>query len=70
MSYFWIFLGGGLGSITRFAGSDFIARQFGDTFPRGTLLVNVTGSFSFVLCMVAVWLGHLGVASFNSPKAL
>ena len=45
MSYFWIFLGGGLGSIARFAGSGFIARHFGETFPWGTLLVNVTGSF-------------------------
>ena len=45
MTYFWIFLGGGLGSIARFAGSGFIARQFGETFPWGTLLVNVTGSF-------------------------
>ena len=45
MSYIWIFLGGGLGSIARFAGSGFIARHFGETFPWGTLLVNVTGSF-------------------------
>jgi CrcB protein len=131
MSYFWIFLGGGLGSITRFAGSGYVARHFGETFPWGTLLVNVTGSFiigffatltdpdgrwlvapstrqfvmigvcggyttfssfslqtlnlardgewfraganatlSFVLCMVAVWLGHLLATSLNSSKGL
>lgn len=131
MSYFWIFLGGGLGSIARFAGSGFIARHFGETFPWGTLLVNVTGSFiigffatltdtdgrwlvapsvrqfvmigicggyttfssfslqtlnlardgewfraganatlSFMLCMIAVWLGHLLAATFNSSKGL
>jgi fluoride exporter len=45
MSYFWIFLGGGLGSIARFAGSGYIARHFGESFPWGTMLVNVTGSF-------------------------
>jgi fluoride exporter len=45
MSYLWIFLGGGLGSIARFAGSGFVARQFGETFPWGTLLVNISGSF-------------------------
>lgn len=45
MSYLWIFLGSGLGGVARFAGSGFIARQFGETFPWGTLLVNVTGSF-------------------------
>lgn len=45
MSYLWIFLGGGLGSLARYAASGLIARQFGETFPWGTLLVNVTGSF-------------------------
>jgi len=131
MSYFWIFLGGGLGSIARLAGSGFFARHFGETFPWGTLLVNVTGSFligcfatltgpdgtwlvpptarqfvmigvcggyttfssfslqtlslaqdgewfkaggnamlSFALCLIAVWLGHLLAANFNSLKGL
>jgi CrcB protein len=129
MSYFWIFLGGGLGSIARFAGSGYVARHFGETFPWGTLLVNVSGSFiigcfatltdtdgrwlvapsarqfvmigvcggyttfssfslqtlnlardgewfraganatlSFVLCMIAVWLGYVLAASLNSAK--
>ena len=45
MSYFWVFIGGGLGSMARFAFSGWIARQFGETFPWGTLLVNVSGSF-------------------------
>jgi len=44
MSYFWIFLGGGIGSVARFAASGLAARQFGETFPWGTLIVNVTGS--------------------------
>ena len=131
MSYFWIFLGGGLGSIARFAASGLIARHFGETFPWGTLLVNVSGSFiigffstftdsegrwlvspsvrqfvmigicggyttfssfslqtlnlvrdgewfragansmlSFVLCMIAVWCGHLLAATLNSSKGL
>ena len=45
MTYLWIFIGGGLGSIARFAGSGLIARAFGETFPCGTLLVNISGSF-------------------------
>jgi CrcB protein len=45
MSYLWIFIGGGLGSIARFVFSSLIARQFGETFPWGTLLVNISGSF-------------------------
>jgi CrcB protein len=45
MSYFWIFVGGGLGSLARFGCSGFVANRFGETFPWGTLLVNVIGSF-------------------------
>jgi CrcB protein len=131
MSYFWIFLGSGLGGVARFGASGFVARHFGETFPWGTLLVNVTGSFiigcfatltgtegrwlvapttrqfvmigvcggyttfssfslqtlslardgewlkagansvlSFLLCLAAVWLGHLLAANLNSPKGL
>lgn len=42
----WIFLGGGLGSLARFWISGAVARQFGETFPWGTLLANVSGSFA------------------------
>lgn len=45
MSYLWIFIGSGLGGVARFGASGFVARRFGETFPWGTLLVNVTGSF-------------------------
>jgi CrcB protein len=34
-----------MGSMARFWASGVIARQFGETFPWGTLLVNVSGSF-------------------------
>jgi fluoride exporter len=42
---FWIFLGGGVGSLARWGASAFIAGRVGETFPWGTLFVNVTGSF-------------------------
>jgi len=42
---FWIFIGGGLGSLARWGASGLIANRFGQTFPWGTLVVNVTGSF-------------------------
>src|SRR4051812_10794241 len=41
----WIFLGGGLGSLARWWFSGIIDGTVGQTFPWGTLLVNVTGSF-------------------------
>lgn len=41
----WVGLGGGLGSMARYACSGWAARSFGETFPWGTLLVNVVGSF-------------------------
>jgi CrcB protein len=44
MSYFWVSLGGALGTAARFWLSAVIGRHFGETFPWGTLLVNVSGS--------------------------
>lgn len=43
--YFWIAAGSALGGVSRFWLSGVIARAFGETFPWGTLIVNVTGSF-------------------------
>ena len=40
-----IFLGGGLGSLARWWVSGYVAGRFGQTFPWGTLIVNVSGSF-------------------------
>lgn len=44
--YLWVALGGALGSILRFSCSGLIAHHFGETFPWGTVLVNVVGSFA------------------------
>ncbi|MCW5557947.1 MAG: fluoride efflux transporter CrcB [Verrucomicrobiae bacterium] len=44
-----IFLGGGLGSLVRWGLSGFVARHWGETFPWGTLVINVTGSFAIGL---------------------
>jgi fluoride exporter len=44
--YVLIALGGALGSVTRFFLSGVVASQFGATFPWGTLIVNVSGSFA------------------------
>jgi CrcB protein len=127
--YLLIALGGALGSVARFALSGFVASHVGETFPWGTLVINVTGSFvigffatltepegrvlvgpagrqffmtgvlggfttfssfslqtlnlardgdwlratgnsagSLVLCLLAVWLGHLAAALLNAMK--
>ncbi len=44
-NYIWVAIGGALGSVGRFWASGLIANKFGQTFPFGTLVVNVTGSF-------------------------
>jgi CrcB protein len=122
-------LGGALGSVARYWFSGVVAHQFGERFPWGTLLVNISGSFaiglfysltesegswqvpptwrqffmigicggyttfssfslqtlslardgqwfraganavlSLVLCLLAVWLGHVIAMSFNAMK--
>jgi CrcB protein len=41
---YWLVAGGGaLGSVARYWLSGMIGRRFGETFPYGTLLVNITG---------------------------
>ncbi|WP_418160595.1 fluoride efflux transporter CrcB [Benzoatithermus flavus] len=44
-TYFWIACGSALGGMSRFWCSGFVAKRFGGTFPWGTMLVNVVGSF-------------------------
>ena len=43
--YLLIALGGALGSVLRFFLSGLVASHVGETFPWGTLLVNVSGAF-------------------------
>jgi CrcB protein len=43
--YLWIGLGSALGGMARYWCSGVVAGAFGETFPWGTLVVNVVGSF-------------------------
>ena len=45
VTYFWIAVGSALGGIARFFVSGVTAQLIGETFPWGTLIVNITGSF-------------------------
>jgi CrcB protein len=128
-AYLYIMIGSALGGAGRYWCSGYVARHFGETFPWGTIIVNVAGSFvigffatltgpdgrflvntnarqfviaglcggyttfsafslqtlnlmrdgewlrasgniglSVVLCMLAVWLGHITAASINQLK--
>lgn len=42
--YFWVAVGGAIGSVARFWFTGVAARLFGETFPWGTLLINILGS--------------------------
>jgi len=44
-AYLWIAVGGALGSMARYWCTGAAERLFGETFPWGTLLINIFGSF-------------------------
>jgi CrcB protein len=45
LTYLWVAIGGALGSVGRFWLNGLISARFGETFPWGTMLINITGSF-------------------------
>ena len=54
-TYLWIALGSALGGVARYWSSGFVAQHIGETFPFGTLAVNILGSFAigFVATLTA-----------------
>ncbi len=128
-NYIWVMIGSALGGGARYWCSGFVAERIGETFPWGTLFINILGSLvigffatltgpdgrflvgttarqfvmvgicggyttfsafslqtlnlardgewfrvsayvalSVVLCLIAVWLGHIAAATFNQMK--
>jgi fluoride exporter len=53
LKYLYIFLGGGLGTVSRYILSVFIYNLYGRVFPLGTLIINLTGCFviGFLTCL-------------------
>src|SRR3954453_20807800 len=45
LAYLWVAIGGALGSVARYGIGGVVSDKFGGTFPWGTLVVNVSGSF-------------------------
>lgn len=61
LTYLWIAIGGALGSVGRYWLNGVVAARFGETFPMGTVAVNVAGSFVIgVLAALTVAEGRMG----------
>jgi CrcB protein len=45
LAYLWVAIGGALGSMARYGIGGLVSEKFGQAFPWGTLLINITGSF-------------------------
>ncbi|MSR67018.1 MAG: fluoride efflux transporter CrcB [Pedosphaera sp.] len=72
MNWFWIGLGGAIGSISRFAIGNWVQQKLNAKlpalldFPTGTILVNVSGSF---LIGLLAFLKKSGGESLLAPSA-
>ena len=55
INYIFVFVGGGIGSVARFLVASWIGQKWGRSFPLGTLVVNVSGSFliGFLMTLMA-----------------
>ncbi len=53
MAYMWVAMGGALGSVARYWLNGVVSAKSGETFPLGTLVVNVIGSL--LIGAAAAW---------------
>ena len=58
MAWAWVIIGSALGGMARYGISGAVARRIGETFPWGTLAVNVSGSFVIGVFAALVMPGH------------
>ncbi len=45
LAYLWVAIGGAIGSMARFGIGGLVSHKVGESFPFGTLAVNIAGSF-------------------------
>jgi CrcB protein len=65
----WVAIGSALGAMARYAVSGFVANRIGETFPWGTVLVNISGALvigGFAACVApgGALEGNLAVRQF------
>lgn len=53
MNYFFVFLGGGLGSLARFLTTKFAQRYISSDFPVGTFIANVIACFLLAVLVIS-----------------
>jgi CrcB protein len=55
INYIAVFAGGGIGSVARFMLATWIGQRWGRSFPLGTFVINVSGSFliGFLMTLMA-----------------
>jgi CrcB protein len=63
LGVFLVAIGGGLGAVSRYLASNWMASRFGADFPFGTLLVNIIGCFIIGLFM-AMTIDRLNISPY------
>ena len=66
LTYFWIALGGALGSMARFWLGGAVALVLGPRFPWGTIFINIAGSFIIGFFATLTGVGGRLPASFDA----
>jgi len=60
MELITVLVGSAAGGMARFWLADAVARRYGERFPWGTLLVNVSGALAVGICAALLLSGHSG----------
>jgi fluoride exporter len=65
--YVWIALGGAAGAVSRYVVDDVVTRATGASFPFGTLVINLSGSFAVGILFALVTERSVLPADIRAP---